>query len=167
MYNGSRISAGEPSPDKVSHPPSLKCISVESQKRHNTPPVCVYHLDLPPTLSPIRRKNVRYPRGGTGRTLILVVYSFPLDALAPGGVRGAIASGSILTTFMSEGKKTCQRLKSELKRPSERDMQIYELHKGHETPQTQKGWSPLSHHLLDSFGAIAVPEALPVTATGL
>jgi hypothetical protein len=30
------------------------------------------------------------------------------DALAPGSVRGATASGSILTTFMIEGKKTRQ-----------------------------------------------------------
>jgi len=34
---------------------------------------------------------------------------------------------------MIEGKKTCQRLKSEPKGPSERDMQIYELHKAGKT----------------------------------
>ncbi len=61
------------------------------------------------------------------------VESFPLDALAPGGVRGATASGSILTTFMIEGKKTRQHLKSEPKGPSERDVQIYELHKAGKT----------------------------------
>jgi len=55
--------------------------------------------------------------------------SFPLDTLAPDGVRGATATGSILTTFMIKGKKTRQHLKSEPKWPSERDMQIYELHK--------------------------------------
>jgi hypothetical protein len=56
-------------------------------------------------------------------------YSFPLDALMPGSVWGATATGSILTTFMIEGKKTRQHLKSEPKGPSERDMRIYELHK--------------------------------------
>ncbi|MEW5873212.1 MAG: hypothetical protein AB1894_28390 [Chloroflexota bacterium] len=56
-------------------------------------------------------------------------YSFPLEMLAPNGVQGATATGSILTTFMIEGKKTHQYLKPEPKGPSERDMQIYELHK--------------------------------------
>jgi len=42
------------------------------------------------------------------------------------------AFGSIMTTFMIEGKKTRQRLKSEPKGPSERDAQIYELHKSGE-----------------------------------
>lgn len=60
-------------------------------------------------------------------------YSFPLDTLAPGGIRDAVATGSILTTFMIEGKKTRQRLKSEPKGPSERDMHIYELHKAGKT----------------------------------
>jgi hypothetical protein len=56
-------------------------------------------------------------------------YSFPLDARALDGVHGASATGSILTTFASEEKKTRQHLKSEPKGPSERDMQIYESHK--------------------------------------
>jgi hypothetical protein len=56
-------------------------------------------------------------------------YSFPLEMLAPNGVRGATATGSILTTFMIEGKKTRQHLKSEPKGSSERDVQIYELHR--------------------------------------
>jgi len=60
-------------------------------------------------------------------------YSFPLGALAPGGVRGAVATGSILTTFMIEGKKTRQHLKSEPKGFSKQDMQIYELHKAGKT----------------------------------
>jgi len=42
-------------------------------------------------------------------------YSFPLDALAPGSIRGATATGSILTTFMIEKKRTRQHLKSESK----------------------------------------------------
>jgi len=56
-----------------------------------------------------------------------LVESLPLDALAPGGVRGATATGSILTTFMIEGKKTRYHLKSEPKGLSERELQIYEL----------------------------------------
>ena len=59
----------------------------------------------------------------------MLVESFPLDALGPGGVRGTTATGSILTTFRIEEKKTRRRLKSEPKGPSERNMQIYELHK--------------------------------------
>lgn len=51
----------------------------------------------------------------------------------PGGVRGTMATGSILTPFMIEGKKTRQRLKSEPKGLSERDIQIYELHKVEKT----------------------------------
>jgi len=60
-------------------------------------------------------------------------YSFSLDALAPDSVRGATATGSIMTTFMIEGKKTRQHLKSEPKGPSEWDMQICELHKAGRT----------------------------------
>lgn len=63
----------------------------------------------------------------------MLVESFPLDALAPGGVRGATATGSILTTFMIKKKRTRQHLKSEPKELSERDMQIYELHKAGKT----------------------------------
>lgn len=60
-------------------------------------------------------------------------YSFPLDALTSASIRGATATGSIQTTFMIEGKKTRQHLKSGPKGPSERDMQIYELHKAGKT----------------------------------
>jgi DNA-binding NarL/FixJ family response regulator len=60
-------------------------------------------------------------------------YSFPLVALASGGVWGAAATGSILTIFMIEAKKTRQHLKSELKGFSKRDMQIYELYKAGKT----------------------------------
>ena len=78
-------------------------------------------------------RNLLFPRFITkvelGYDKARIWYSFPLDALAPGGDRGATATGSILTTFMIEGKRTRQRLKSEPKGPSERDMQIYELHK--------------------------------------
>ena len=42
----------------------------------------------------------------TGCGKARVWYSFLLDALAPGGVRGATATGSILTNFISEEKKT-------------------------------------------------------------
>ena len=82
-------------------------------------------------------RNLLFPRFITkvelGYDKARIWYSFPLDALAPGGVRGATASGSILTTFMIEEKKTRQHLKSEPKGPSERDMQIYELHKAGKT----------------------------------
>ena len=82
-------------------------------------------------------RNLLFPRFITkvelGYDKARIWYSFPLDALAPGGVRGATASGSILTTFMIEGKRTRQQLKSEPKGPSERDMQIYELHKAGKT----------------------------------
>ena len=69
----------------------------------------------------------------TGCGKARVWYSFLLDALAPGGVRGATATGSILTTFMIEKKRTRQHLKSEPKGPSERDVKIYELHKAGKT----------------------------------
>lgn len=82
-------------------------------------------------------RNLLFPRFITkielGYDRARLWYSFPLEMLAPNGVRGATATGSILTAFMIEGKKTRQRLKSEPKGPSERDMQIYELHKAGKT----------------------------------
>jgi hypothetical protein len=82
-------------------------------------------------------RNLIFPRFITkielGYDRARLGYSFPLDTLAPGGIRGAMATGSILTTFMMEENKTRQRLKSEPKGPSERDMQIYELHRAGKT----------------------------------
>jgi len=46
-----------------------------------------------------------------------------------------MATGSVLKTFMVKGEKTLHRMKSEPKPPSERDMQIYELHKARKTAQ--------------------------------
>ena len=57
-------------------------------------------------------------------------YSFPLDTLAPGGMRVAAATGALLTSLDDkEEKKTRRPLQCELKGPLERDMQIYELHR--------------------------------------
>ena len=55
-------------------------------------------------------RNLLFPRFITkvelGYDKARIWYSFPLDALVLGGVRGATATGSILTTFMIEGNKT-------------------------------------------------------------
>jgi len=81
--------------------------------------------------------NLLFPRFITkvelGYDWARIWYSFPLDALAPGGIRGATATGSIMTAFMIEKKRTRQHLKSEPKGPSERNIQIYELHKAGKT----------------------------------
>ena len=60
-------------------------------------------------------------------------YSFPLDTIASGGIRGASASGSLLTAFAPQPKHTRRHLNSEVKPPSEHDIQIYELHKAGKT----------------------------------
>ena len=60
-------------------------------------------------------------------------YSFPLDVLSPAVAHGMAAAGSILVLFTANANKTRRRQKSEPRPPSERDVQIYELHKAGKT----------------------------------
>jgi len=74
-------------------------------------------------------RNLLFPRFITkvelGYDRAKVWYAFPIE-----GYKGVEARGMMVAELAGEGKKTRRRLKAASRGPSERDLKIYELHKG-------------------------------------